>query len=70
MNLDITEEEREFLERICTRAEMFVRINLFRNKPSTALLLEKDLNGVVSLKEKFRALDANLINKAIHNENN
>ena len=69
MQVEINEEEREFLERICTRAEMFVRMNLFRNNPSTALVLEKDLNAVVSLKEKFRALDANLIKKVIQSDN-
>ncbi len=67
MNLDITEEEREFLERICTRAEMFCRMNI--TSPNKAYSdFEKDLVSIRQLINKLRALDANLIKKALGNK--
>lgn len=61
MKIDITEEEREFLERICIRAEMFLKMN-----PDYSL--EKDLNAICNLKMKFKELDSNLINKEMKDD--
>ncbi len=67
MNIEITEEEREFLERVCIRAEMFCRLNIM--SPNKAFSdLEKDLACIQKLIKKFRELDANLINKAIKDD--
>ena len=59
MNLDITEEEREFLERVCKRAEMFCRMNII--SPNKAYSdFEKDMTSIQILIRKLRELDANL----------
>jgi len=63
MIIDITEEEREFLERICTRAEIFARKGLGQRP------MEKDVKAIVILKRKFRELDANLINRVLKDDN-
>lgn len=68
MNIEITEEEREFLTRICTRAEMFCRMNIISpNKVYSDF--EKDLESIQKLIRKFKELDSNLINKAIKDDN-
>lgn len=68
MNIEITEEEREFLARICTRAEMFCRMNIISpNKVYSDF--EKDLESIQKLIRKFKELDSNLINKAIKDDN-
>jgi hypothetical protein len=55
MIIEITEEEREFLQRICTRAELFCRMNI--SSPNKSFSdFEKDLHAIerliVKLKEK------------------
>jgi hypothetical protein len=65
MNLDITEEERDFLERVCTRAEIFCRINI--TSPNKAYSdFEKDMKSIQRLIIKLKALDSNLMNKAMY----
>ena len=67
MKIDITEEEREFLERICKRAEMFCRLNIM--SPNKAYSdFEKDLTVINALIIKLRELDANLIKKICKND--
>lgn len=63
MNVEITEEEKEFLERVCTRAEVFAMKGLGQRP------MEKDLDAIRTLKKKFRALDANLITRIIKSDN-
>jgi hypothetical protein len=66
MKLDINEEEREFLEKICNlmRDEM-------RSQLQTATYIkylttiEKDLVCLYGIIGKLRELDANLMNKAM-----
>lgn len=66
MILDISEEERDFLERICTRAEMFCRMNLVNvHGPK----FEKDLHSIEILRRKIRAVDSNLMEKAMKDDN-
>ena len=62
MIVDITEEEREFLERVCHRAERFAFLGLKENP------FDKDLEKVMILKNKFRALDPNLMNRYLSDE--
>lgn len=53
MNLDITEEEREFLERVCSRAEMFCRLQII--SPNKAYSdFEKDLDSIKNLINKLK----------------
>lgn len=65
MKIDITEEEREFLERVCVRAEVFLSMGIFRDTPNGRLILDNDLHAIRALKLKFRQLDTNLIKKVI-----
>lgn len=51
MIVEITEEEREFLERICTRAEVFAMKNI-GTRPA-----DNDLSAIKSLKAKFRKVE-------------
>lgn len=51
MLVDITEEERIFLERMCSRAEIFA-IKGIAHRP-----MERDLDAIRSLKNKFKELD-------------
>lgn len=68
MNLEINEEEREFLERICNRAELFCKLNLMKPKSNVYSDFERDLLLIRNLIQKFRELDANLINKMVKND--
>lgn len=65
MKIDITEEEREFLERICQRAELFTAMNIFKRSADLKPIMERDAFTIKSLRMKFRQLDANLIKKVI-----
>ena len=59
MNLEITEEERNFLERVCTRAELFVRLQI--SSPNNAYSdFSEDLQAIKKLIIK---LDSHSINK-------
>ncbi len=49
MNIEITEEEREFLERILTRAELFTTMKVFRDN-----ILKNDIGKIRVLKDKFK----------------
>jgi hypothetical protein len=53
MIIELTEEEREFLERVCVRASLFCKINLFH--PSDKFSnFEKDAKSVQELIEKLK----------------
>ncbi len=56
MLVDITEKERGFLERICSRAETFAMMNL-PHKNS----LSNDVTEIIILKNKFRELNSKLM---------
>lgn len=55
MNLEINEEERAFLERVCHRIERLAWLAAD----------EMDLKKIIVLKDKLAALDANRITKII-----
>lgn len=67
MQIDITEEEREFLERVCNRAKLFTMKNLFRTH-ATEFRFENDMCSIDNLIIKLRSLDSNLINKALKDD--
>ncbi len=50
MIIDITEEEREFLERVCRRAEQFCKMNL----QSPGVAFNNDVDKIKTLKEKLK----------------
>ncbi len=51
MIIDITEEEREFLQRVCIRAEMFCGMGITPpNRPG----IQNDLEKIKNLMKKFR----------------
>jgi hypothetical protein len=54
MILDITEEEREFLQLVCYRAKRLAFLNVQQNY---------DIEKIEILEKKLRELDANLIKK-------
>lgn len=66
MKLDITKEERDFLEKICNLMR-----NGMRSQLQTATYIkyitniEKDLVCIYTIIGKLRELDADLMNKAI-----
>lgn len=64
MNLEINDEERDFLERVCTRAEMFISLNIPSPNKSLAQS-EKDRVTINKLILKLRLLDAKLMEKKI-----
>ena len=64
MNLDINEEEREFLQRICTRAELFCRMNIWSPSKNYSDF-EKDLVAVRNILQKLNELDANKMKKVL-----
>jgi hypothetical protein len=51
MIIEITEEEREFLEHICIRAELFASMNLFRD--GNTGFFNRDVESIKKLSEKF-----------------
>ncbi len=51
MIIEITEEERNFLEKICHRAEVFCYKGLNQYHPET---FERDLEKIRKVKEKFK----------------
>lgn len=53
MKVEITEEEREFLERICARAEIFCMMNVFK-KSVYLSPFDKDLKSITDIKMKFK----------------
>ncbi len=53
MIVEITEEEREFLQRICTRAEMFCTMRIASPNKSYSDF-EKDLAAIRALITKFK----------------
>lgn len=65
MNVEITEYEREFLERLCTRAEVFANIANLRTPEG----FSSDMGAIKTLKNKFRELDSKLMEKAMKNDN-
>jgi hypothetical protein len=58
MKLDITEEEREFLERLCSRAEMFYQLSIATPNKSFSNF-NKDLLAIQPLIIKLRKIDTN-----------
>ena len=58
MIVDITEDEREYLERMCTISELFEIFMHGKNDMG-------QLNALCDLKSKLRSLDSNLINKIV-----
>ena len=66
MKLDITEKERDILERLCTifqeeKREMLRSSTFIRYSKE----LERDLICIYGIVIKLRELDANLMNKAM-----
>ena len=55
MPVDITEEECEFLLRVCTRAQLFTNIHSFNNPKCDTF--ERNLEKIMSLKRKFLEMD-------------
>lgn len=52
MMIELTEEEREFLERLCVRAKLFCQKNFV--KPSTSYsIFETDLESISKLVNKL-----------------
>ena len=66
MKLDITKEERDFLEKICNLMRNGMRYQL---QTATYIKyitnIEKDLVCIYTIIGKLRELDADLMNKAI-----
>lgn len=56
MQIEITEEERKFLERICRRAEKFLEMNI-----PMEFIKSSDINEIQQLIVKFRELDPTLL---------
>ncbi len=52
MIIDITEEEREFLERICTRAELFCIMNIYSPNKAFSDFLPAIERLIVKLRRK------------------
>jgi hypothetical protein len=51
MKVEITEEEREFLQRVCIRAEIFCGMGI---NPPNHSRMQNDLEKIKSLIKKFR----------------
>ncbi len=62
MKIDVTEEEREFLERVCKRSELFCQMGLI-GKRNYISDFTKDLEKIRILKSKFIELDANRLGR-------
>ncbi len=52
MMIDITEEERDFLQRTCVRAEMFCQMG-FLSRGQFTTDFRHDLEKIKSLRKKF-----------------
>ena len=63
MIIDLTEEEREFIERICIRTQIFAMRGLGQKG------MEKDREAILTLIQKFRKLDSNLVNNIFEDKN-
>lgn len=53
MKIDLTEEEIEFLLRVCTRAKLFSKMGLLKNICYSPVILEEDMIGIETLINKL-----------------
>lgn len=72
MKLEISEEERELIERICMREEIFLRMSLHEGAPSWDLnkgkaswnlIWKEDLATIIPLKRKLREFNPKFSNR-------
>lgn len=71
MKIEINEQERELIERICMREEIFLRMSeqgtssndLNKEKTTWKLIWQEDLGTIILLKRKLRELNPKFLNR-------